>query len=132
MKRAMRSSGSKCFSLQTPRSCGEIRPSGVTAAASVKMSAAPPTAREEMGEVPIVGETVLAGILAHRRHADTVGEGDVAQFELAEQMGHRHALSQVMDRRRRFGAGWRADGFRILVAPAPYAVGDFNLQTRSP
>src|SRR5579871_884757 len=45
MKRAIRSSGSKCFSLQTPRSCGEIRPSGVTAAASVNTSPAPPVAR---------------------------------------------------------------------------------------
>src|SRR5208282_20730 len=45
MKRAIRSSGSKCLSLQTPRSSGEIRPSGMTAAASVKTTPAPPTAR---------------------------------------------------------------------------------------
>src|SRR5208283_1358362 len=43
--RAIRASGSKCFSLQAPRSCGEIRPSGDTAAASVNTSPAPPTAR---------------------------------------------------------------------------------------
>ncbi len=34
-----------CASLQIPRSAGEIRPSGVTAVASVMTSAAPPTAR---------------------------------------------------------------------------------------
>src|ERR1700722_9530538 len=45
MKRAIRSRGSKCFSFQTPRSCGEMRPSGVTAAASVNAKPAPPTAR---------------------------------------------------------------------------------------
>src|SRR6185437_3599020 len=38
-------SGAMCSSFQKPRSCGLMRPSGVTAAASVKMSPAPPTAR---------------------------------------------------------------------------------------
>src|SRR5688572_715097 len=45
MKCVARASGSKCRSLQTPRSCGEMRPSGVTAAASVKTRPAPPMAR---------------------------------------------------------------------------------------
>ena len=59
MKRAIRSSGSKCFSLQTPRSCGEMRPSGVTAAASVNTSAAPPDRPSgEMREMPIIREAV--------------------------------------------------------------------------
>ena len=93
MKRAMRSSGSKCFSLQAPRSCGEIRPSGATAAASVKTSAAPPTARDaEMGEMPVVGEAVVAGILAHRRNADAIGERDVAQAKRAEEVRHGGAI----------------------------------------
>jgi hypothetical protein len=42
----------------------------------------------QMREVPVIGKTVLAGILAHRRNADAIGEHDVAQSELAEQMGH--------------------------------------------
>ena len=45
MKWVMRASGSKWRSLQTPRSCGDMRPSGVTAAASVKTRPAPPMAR---------------------------------------------------------------------------------------
>ncbi len=43
----------------------------------------------EMGEMPVIGKTVVAGILAHRRHADAIGEGDVAQSEIVEQVGHR-------------------------------------------
>src|SRR5579872_3239148 len=41
----MRESISMCSSFQMPRSWGEIRPRASTAAASVKISAAPPTAR---------------------------------------------------------------------------------------
>ena len=44
-KRAMRASASTCSSFQRPRSCGEMRPSGSTAVASVNTSPAPPTAR---------------------------------------------------------------------------------------
>ena len=32
----------------------------------------------QMREVPVIGKTVLAGILAHRRNADAIGEHDVA------------------------------------------------------
>src|SRR5574341_177287 len=45
MKRTMRDSTSTCASFQMPRSCGLMRPSGVTAVASVNTSPAPPTAR---------------------------------------------------------------------------------------
>ena len=46
MNAVTRASGSMCSSFQMPRSSGEMRPSGSTAVASVKTSAAPPTARE--------------------------------------------------------------------------------------
>src|SRR5271170_1096659 len=42
----------------------------------------------EVREVPIVGKTIVAGILAHRRDADSIGERDVTYSEFAEQMGH--------------------------------------------
>src|SRR6201987_575799 len=45
MNRVMRVSISMCSSFQSPRSWGLMRPSGSTAVASVKTSAAPPTAR---------------------------------------------------------------------------------------
>src|SRR5665213_1180029 len=45
MNATHRASISTCSSCQIPRSCGEIRPSLVTAFASVMTSAAPPTAR---------------------------------------------------------------------------------------
>ena len=68
-------------------------------------------ARGEMGEMPVVGKTVLAGILAHRRNADAVGEGDVAQSEFAEQMGHQGRSSWDMDSRSAQGfAAPRRDG----------------------
>ena len=41
----IRASGAMCSSFQIPRSCGVIRPSGSTAAASVKINPAPPAAR---------------------------------------------------------------------------------------
>ena len=45
IKRVMRCRGSICSSFHRPRSWAVIRPSGVTAVASVKISPAPPTAR---------------------------------------------------------------------------------------
>src|ERR1700719_3860486 len=45
MNRVIRESISMCSSFQSPRSWGLMRPSGRTAVASVKTSAAPPTAR---------------------------------------------------------------------------------------
>ena len=44
-KRAIRARPSTCASCQMPRSTGEMRPSAVTAIASVSTSPAPPTAR---------------------------------------------------------------------------------------
>ena len=94
MKRAMRSSGSKCFSLQAPRSCGEIRPSGVDRRRfGEHQRRAADRARREMGEMPVVGEAVDAGILAHRRNADAIGERDVAQAKRVEQVRHGGAIS---------------------------------------
>ena len=45
-------------------------------------------ARGQMGEMPIIGKTVFARVLAHRRNADAIGKRDAAQSELAEQMRH--------------------------------------------
>src|SRR4051794_21184908 len=45
-KRTILARPSMCRSLQIPRSAGEIRPSAVTAVASVMVSAAPPAARD--------------------------------------------------------------------------------------
>jgi hypothetical protein len=42
----------------------------------------------EMHEVPVVGHALARGILAHRRDADAIAEGDVAQAEFVEQMRH--------------------------------------------
>ena len=49
-------------------------------------------ARREMGEMPVVGVAVDAGILAHRRNADAIGERDVAQAKRAEQVRHGGAI----------------------------------------
>ena len=38
-------------------------------------------ARGQMGEMPITGKTILAGILAHRRNADAIGKRDAAQSD---------------------------------------------------
>lgn len=35
----------------------------------------------EMDEMPVVGESVLRGVLAHGRDADAVGEGDGAKLK---------------------------------------------------
>ena len=51
-------------------------------------------ARSEMGEVPVVGVAVVAGILAHRRNPDAVGERDVAQTDIAEQVRHGQAFQE--------------------------------------
>ena len=48
-----------------------------------------PAAREgaEMGEMPVVGDAVFAGIHAQRRQNDTIGQGDAAQGQRREQLG---------------------------------------------
>ena len=38
-------------------------------------------AAAEMNEVPVVGEAVVRGVLAHGRDADAVGEGDGAKLQ---------------------------------------------------
>jgi hypothetical protein len=45
-----------------------------------------------MGEMPIVGVAVHAGILAHRRDADAIGQRDIAEPKLAEQVRHERAF----------------------------------------
>ena len=66
-----------------------MRPSGDTAVASVITSAgAADGAAAEVDQVPVVGESVGAGILAHRRHGDAVAQRDVAQWQRIEEGGH--------------------------------------------
>jgi hypothetical protein len=50
-------------------------------------------AAAEMDEVPVVGEAVDGGVLAHGRDGDAVGQGEAAQLEGSEEvvrrLGHR-------------------------------------------
>jgi hypothetical protein len=48
-----------------------------------------------MNHVPIVGKTILARIFAHRRNRDAVLEGDIAQFQRLEQVGHDKSLNFI-------------------------------------
>ena len=71
-----------------------MRPSAVTAAASVKTSPAPPTARDtRCARCHSVGSAVLgAAVLAHGRDADAVAEADPAQLEGGKEIGHERGL----------------------------------------
>ena len=81
----MRERNSMWSSFQMPRSCGVMRPSADTAQASVKTSdGAADGAAAEMDEVPVVGEAVGAGILAHGRDDDAVAEEDIANLQFIE------------------------------------------------
>ena len=51
----------------------------------------------QVGEVPIVGEAIDAGILAHRRDPDAIGENGLAQPKFAEQMRHEASLHGIKD-----------------------------------
>jgi hypothetical protein len=42
-----------------------------------------------MNEVPVIGESVGAGVFAHRRDEDAVGKGEITNLEGIEQMRHR-------------------------------------------
>ena len=84
----MRASGSRCLSSQMPASPGVMRPSGETAVASAITSPAPPDARAEMDEVPVIRHAVLRGIHAHGRNADAIAERDGFNGERIEEMGH--------------------------------------------
>ena len=65
---------------------GEIRPSGVTAVASVMTSAgAAHGPAAEVDQVPVVGEAVGARVLAHRAHDDAVPQLERAERERREQ-----------------------------------------------
>ena len=73
-----------------PRSPGVMRPSGLTAAASVMTSAgSADCAAAEVDEVPVVGVAVDRAVLAHGRDDDAVGEGDAALGERGEEAGGR-------------------------------------------
>ena len=41
--------------------------------------------RPEIDEMPVVGKPVVAGVLAHRRDDDAVGQGDAAADERVEE-----------------------------------------------
>jgi hypothetical protein len=45
-------------------------------------------ARAEVHQMPVVGETVLGTVLAHRRDADAIGQRDGAHGERFEEVGH--------------------------------------------
>jgi hypothetical protein len=45
-------------------------------------------AAAQMDQVPVVGETVAAGVLAHRRDSDAVGQSEIANGERREEIGH--------------------------------------------
>jgi hypothetical protein len=45
---------------------------------------APNRAAAKVNEVPVCSEAIFAGILAHRRNSDTVGELDIPDFEFVK------------------------------------------------
>jgi hypothetical protein len=55
-------------------------------------------AAAEMREVPLAGEAVDAGVLAHRRYEHAVCERQPAKDERLEQVGHRYPIVSL-DRR---------------------------------
>ena len=62
----------------------------------------------EMDKMPIGGEAVLRGVLAHGRDADAIGDREGAELKRREEwMAH-----CVLDERERLGMQWRA--FRSL------------------
>jgi hypothetical protein len=42
----------------------------------------------QMDQVPVVGEAVAAGVLAHRRDSDAVGQSEIANGYRREEIGH--------------------------------------------
>jgi hypothetical protein len=46
-----------------------------------------------MDQVPIVGEAIITGVLAHRRNRDAIAEHDVADPQGRKQMGHNISIS---------------------------------------
>src|SRR5262245_18393853 len=53
-------------------------------------------ATPEVNQVPVVRESVLAVVLAQRRHDDSIGERQTAQGERLEKMGHTSILSNIV------------------------------------
>ena len=54
----------------------------------------------QMDQVPVVGEAVAAGVLAHRRDSDAVGQSEIANGNRREELGHslwrsRHDLGRL-------------------------------------
>ena len=42
----------------------------------------------QMDQVPVVGEAVAAGVLAHRRDSDAVGQSEIPNGYRREEIGH--------------------------------------------
>jgi len=45
-------------------------------------------AAAKMDQMPVVGEAVAAGVLAHRRDSDAVGQSEIANGNRREELGH--------------------------------------------
>ncbi len=83
--RVIRASGSMCSSFQIPKSSGLIRPSGNTADASVKTSAAPPTAREpRCTRCQSVAKPSGLEYWHIGRDSNPVAKSDVANFQCVQ------------------------------------------------
>jgi hypothetical protein len=55
--------------------------------------------RSEVDEMPVVGEAVLRGVLAHRRDADAVFDDDVLDLKFFEQLCHSALLLSLLAQR---------------------------------
>jgi hypothetical protein len=88
MKATIGFHASRCPSVQMPVSRGLIRPSGLTAVASVKTMPLPPVA--EVDQMPVGRHAVLGEhrVLAHRGGPQAVAGGDAAQGQGVEKRGH--------------------------------------------
>ena len=111
MNRKMRASISTCSSFQIPRSCGLIRPRANRRRFGEHQRRAADRAAAEVHQVPVVGEAILARILAHRRDDDAIAQLDAAQAERRKQVDrlvveHGRGIAQFR------GLGWAAGGFR--------------------
>ncbi len=82
--RRLEGTGPSC---QMPRSPAEMRPGSHGAGLDADHAGTTHRARTQMHQVPVVGESVLRAVHAHRRDADAIAEGDIADLEGIEQPG---------------------------------------------
>jgi hypothetical protein len=91
-------------------------------------------AASQVDQMPVVGKTILTGVLAHGRHRDAVAEGHFANGKRGQKSGHASSMAALGVLMRRLASRGRSvakpncrSWSRFLASYNTFSVGQFSL-----